>query len=241
MGLVDAKYKFIQVDVGAYGWNSDGGVFATSNFGRAFNEGQLNIPEPEPLQDAGALGPMPYVIVADEAFPLKGIMMRPFPGGRQRLPLDKAAFNYRLSRARRVVENAFGLLATRWHIYERRMNLSVDNTIKVVLASCVIHNFLQARSTPLPIPVLGAQDAMVDPQPQGWDALERYGYRAGHEAMEVREQYKWYFNDHKVLHYQEHYLQRGLDWYLHQPWLHLDWNLSITTHLYLYFSVFLGP
>ena len=45
---------------------------------------------------------MPYVIVEDEAFHL----LRPYPG--KDLSIDKRIINYRLSRARRISENAFG-------------------------------------------------------------------------------------------------------------------------------------
>ncbi|XP_077285484.1 uncharacterized protein LOC143910762 [Arctopsyche grandis] len=56
-------------DVGAYGRNSDGGIFDKSNLAKSLEENKLNIPEDNPL--VPGTEPLPYVIVADEAFPLK--------------------------------------------------------------------------------------------------------------------------------------------------------------------------
>jgi hypothetical protein len=71
LALVDANYKFIAVDAGAYGPCSDGGVSANSSLGATLREGSLQLPPDKPLP--GTDEPMPHVILGDEAFPLKKI------------------------------------------------------------------------------------------------------------------------------------------------------------------------
>lgn len=69
---------------------------------------EFNLPLSEPLYENGPI--LPYVLVGDEAFPLTDYMMRPYPG-KNELTVEKRIFNYRLSRARRTIENVFGILA----------------------------------------------------------------------------------------------------------------------------------
>ena len=68
MVLVDADYKFLYVDVGCNGRIRDGGNSSLSN---ALSLNTLNIA----LSDSESL---PYVVVADDAFPLKTYMMKPY-------------------------------------------------------------------------------------------------------------------------------------------------------------------
>ena len=145
MALVDANYKFILIDVGQCRSNADGGVFQRSEFGRRFLNHELEIPPPKTIGDTPEIGLLPYCIIADEAFPLRIDLMHPYPrrSKHENLPENKAVFNYRLSRAGRIVENTFGLLAQHWRLLNRWIQLSKDNVVTVVKACCILHNFLR--------------------------------------------------------------------------------------------------
>ena len=148
LALVDADYRFTYVDVGNCGSNGDAGIFKHSAPGVAFVNGQLNIPGPKTLPGWPQGGGIPHCIVGDEAFPLRMDLMRPFPRGKKenRLPYEKTIFNYRLSRARRISENAFGILVQRFRVFDRRICMDDHNVVKIVKATCVLHNYLCTAS-----------------------------------------------------------------------------------------------
>ena len=142
MALVDADYRFIYCDVGSNGRVSDGGVFKGCSFNEAMERRTLNFPEPAPVP--GDNTPIPYFVVADEAFPLKENIMKPF--SRRNLDVDKQVFNYRLSRARRVVENAFGILSNRFRVFLTTIALQPSTVEKLVLAAICLHNMLRTEA-----------------------------------------------------------------------------------------------
>lgn len=96
MAIVDSNLRFVGVDVGAYGHQSDGGTFKLSKMGRRLNKGSLNLPPPKQLPGSSSVAP--HVFVGDEAFQLRPDFLRPYPG--RYLDDDRRIFNYRLSRAR---------------------------------------------------------------------------------------------------------------------------------------------
>ncbi|XP_025266672.1 protein ANTAGONIST OF LIKE HETEROCHROMATIN PROTEIN 1-like [Camponotus floridanus] len=106
IAVVSASYEFLMVDIGAQGRHNDGGIFKGSIMGQRFENKQMELPPPCPLSNCSIS--VPYMLVADAAFQLNEYTLRPYPGNR--LNKTREIFNYRLSRARRVVENAFGIM-----------------------------------------------------------------------------------------------------------------------------------
>lgn len=131
MAACDANYNFTWVDIGAAGRESDGGVFSNSDFGKYLELSSLNFPHPQPLNGTNIA--VPFCFVGDEAFPLLPNLMRPYPG--KSLPLHQQVFNYRLSRERRTVENTFGILASKWHIYKKRIIADVSTIRLIIMAT----------------------------------------------------------------------------------------------------------
>lgn len=143
MGLVDANYCFTVIDVGHFGKSADSNIFRQSTLHKLLVSGQLNVPESRPLPNFENTSLVPYVILADEAFSMSKHVMRPY--ARKNLDVKKRVFNYRLSRGRRYVECVFGILANKWRVYHTAINLDPLFVEKIVLAACVLHNYVRLR------------------------------------------------------------------------------------------------
>ena len=142
LAMCDSNYKFIYVDIGSAGREGDSSVFKESKLFKSLEDGSLHIPPPCPTP--GSQVELPHVIVGDEAFPMKPYLMRPYPGrGREILPYSQKVYNYRLSRARRVIENAFGILVARWRIFRSAMHADIQNCEVYIRAALVLHNYLR--------------------------------------------------------------------------------------------------
>lgn len=79
IGVCDANYSFVTIDVGAYGMSSDSSIFKESLFYKKLMNNSVNIPNPK-LIFTSHFEPMPYVIVYDEAFGLSENIMRLYGG-----------------------------------------------------------------------------------------------------------------------------------------------------------------
>lgn len=189
LAIVGPDYKFISVDIGGFGKNSDGGIFEVSNMGRRFEANAMNVPPPKNLP--GQNEPSPHVVIGDEAFALKPYLLRPFPYKQSKTDVLKENYNVRLCRARRVVENAFGILAQKWRIFYRPMETKVSTSILIVNTACVLHNFLRTKK---------CDDGFIElldpaePELGAFQNVERDPRRAARMAFSIREKFVSFFN-----------------------------------------------
>ena len=139
MAVADASYMFTFVDVGDYGQQSYSSVFGNSSSGQALTAGLLNLPEDGLLSNSG--NRCKYCFITDEMFPPKYNLQRPYPG--RNLKEMKRIYNYRFSRARRVVENASGILSAQWQFLRSPIQAQPEKAANSILASVALHNWLK--------------------------------------------------------------------------------------------------
>ena len=203
LAMCDARYNFILFDIGDYGSNNDTGVLKKSLFGKKFASGTMNIPDPRSVQGC-RFDPLPYYVVGDEIFPLKTWIMRPYPG---QLSEEQKVFNYRLSRARRVIENAFGILCTRFRIFYVPINACVANIEKYAKAAIALHNYLRQTENALYCPqgFVDSESSIGEILPGNWRSIRKNsgllhdfshirGSRCGDDAKDMPEALKEYVN-----------------------------------------------
>jgi hypothetical protein len=144
LAVCESHYN-IYVDIGAYGSQSDGGVLANSQFGKALDKLKFSLPEESCLSRSNIK--MPHFFVGYDAFPLRKHLMKPYKGAN--LDLPKSIFNYRLSRARRVIENTFGILVSRFRIFTRTITCS-PSTVDIIKATVCLHNLIKQKEYSMP-------------------------------------------------------------------------------------------
>ncbi|XP_046686038.1 putative nuclease HARBI1 [Homalodisca vitripennis] len=209
--VVNANYEFIYVNCGTNGRVSDGGVLMETDFGELLENKELHLPSPTSFDDRRDVC-LPFTFLGDEAFPLKENLMKPYPN--KGITHDEKIFNYRMCRARRVVENAFGILATRFRVLLSTMNVSVERAEIIVLACCTLHNFLRQKSpTYLTQSSVDWEDTSAGQLNEGeWrqNTQELLGFkrmrRDGREqsiANAVRGWYKSFYNNEGSVDFQE--------------------------------------
>jgi len=111
--IANANYEFLYCDIGTNGRVSDGGGIENAKLYEKLLHEEINISLPRKLDKSTS--DLPYVFVGDEAFALRKDLLKPF--SQKQLTNERRVFNYHLSRARRVIENTFGITASRFRVF----------------------------------------------------------------------------------------------------------------------------
>lgn len=208
MAVSDANYCFIYANIGCQGRISDGGVFRQTTFYKKLANNNLVLPPPELLPGSNKL--IPYVILTDDAFPLQEHIMKPFSGNHDKGSC-KRIYNYRHSRARRTVENTFGLLASVFRVFRKPLLLNVENAEIITTACIYLHNFLRKSSTSRrlysPPGTFDSETRDGNIIPGSWRTviqgdtgmvdLQNRARRSALEAKEVRDEFMRYFTSNE--------------------------------------------
>ncbi len=142
---------------------NDGAVFAKSALKREMDNNLFDFPQEG-------------VFVVDDAFPLTTRIIKPYSRCGP-LTLDQRVANYRISRACKIVENAFDILVSKFRIYEKAIDLGLKTTEVVVKTTCTIHNWLRKtsnRNFPYTLP------GMIDDEAHETGCIISGSWRQGH-------------------------------------------------------------
>jgi len=198
MACADADYKIIWCEVGINGRISDGGVIKQTRFYEKLCSKTLGIPDEEPVATGTIL---PYVFIGDEAFALRPDFIKPY--SQQVLTPQRRIYNYRVSRARRIIENVFGIMASRFKILQTPINLPVVKVDLIILTICALHNFLRTKCSTY----ISPEDMQQDQFNHELTALQvpTNAHNSDRTAKEAREAFEKYFNGEGAVEWQSKY------------------------------------
>lgn len=141
MAIADANYRFLSIDIGGKGSEGDSNIFSRTKLGKMIKDDDARLCLP-PDSQIGHEN-VPYFFIGDDAFPLVKRLLKPYsPKRNQPLTEQEIICNYRISRARRCVENAFGILVAKWACVGKTFFSKPVNSQRIVAACCLLHNFM---------------------------------------------------------------------------------------------------
>ena len=137
--LVDAEYRFLLIDCGLRGSSSDTHIFNRSNLMEKIEDGSFRH-----LNHWGERRPdLHYFLLGGDAFVLMSWIVKPY--SRRQLTREERIANYRISRGRRLVENAFGILVSQFRVLPSTMEQR-PKVVRVIMFTCVVlHNIMRTH------------------------------------------------------------------------------------------------
>ena len=181
--VVDYRYMFIDICVGWPGRVHDARVLGNSRLYLKATNGTLF---PNWSRRISRVD-VPLLLLGDPAYPLMSWLMKPFPHSTY-LPRQQKKFNQQLSRARVVVENAFGRLKGRWRCLLKKNESNTMNMPKIISCCVVLHNICEMFGEECP-------DEWIVPEPPSTDSsTDSTSSHTASSGTEIREALVCYFN-----------------------------------------------
>ncbi|XP_075233641.1 uncharacterized protein LOC142331537 [Lycorma delicatula] len=186
--LVDANSCFTCISIESMKQISGG-----ENFENTFFHKDLEINKSHILNNG--------VIIASDAFPLKEYLMVPYL--QSNIYLNKQqVYNYYLLRALRTVENAFGILTSKFHIFERPFTIGIDKIPVLIKSCCSLHNWLKKMNPSYVEPGLEDSEVIVNGVaiPGSWREKEPaalknvINFRTFETSISAQEKQNWFID-----------------------------------------------
>ena len=115
-------------------------MLTESSVFRHLEAGSFNLQSPRQIPRTNIT--LPYVLVGDQEYPLKEYVMRPYPSDNDIVSRQKEIFNYRLGRARRTVECAFGILVAKWRCLKTELQANPEHVDTIIRTVCLLHSII---------------------------------------------------------------------------------------------------
>lgn len=169
--------------------------------GKKILDGSFGFPEEKKLP--GSTKILPHVILGDEAFRLHTNIMKPYTRSASRDDKSKSIFNYRLSRARRVTENAFGLLSQIFRVFYQPINVEPSTCDDLIVVACCLHNLLRDAYLEESGRAYQEFDSSEPIPTNNMIRITRGGGFANADGFAVRDAFKDFFNNEGAVSWQE--------------------------------------
>lgn len=131
--------------------------------------------------------------------------MKPYSRSTARQDRAKTIFNYRLSRCRRVTENAFGLLAQVFRVFHTPTAIDVEVCDDLVIVACCLHNMLRDAFSENGNKIYYGYD---EGQSIEMGTLCSRGGSACADGFDVGEKFKQFFIQEGAVSWQNHQISR---------------------------------
>ena len=175
-GVAGADGRFIHVSTGYAGSIHDARVLRMSSLLNEVEDWTILV---SPVIRTGTVEEIRPLLVADPVYKLSNWCMKPYPETRAIAPSQRT-FNKALSRARVVIEQAFGMLKGRWCCLLVKLEESVDKIPLTIITCCILHNIcIEVRD-----------DVDVDPEDDDPDELAALPGHMNREGSRLRNKIK---------------------------------------------------